>query len=37
MTNSPGADDAPQGISLEEIDPSLKDPEAMKWFGEHLT
>jgi hypothetical protein len=37
MTDSPGADDAPDGTPLEEIDPSLKDPEALKWIGEHLT
>lgn len=26
----------PESAALEEIDPSFRDPEAMKWFGEHV-
>lgn len=26
----------PESVALEEIDPSFKDPEALKWFGEHV-
>lgn len=37
MTNGPGADEAPQFPSLGEVEPSLRDAEAQKWIGEHLT
>ena len=36
MNSGPGADDAPETTRLEDIEPSLADPEAQKWFGEHF-
>jgi hypothetical protein len=37
MTEEPGAKDAPPTLPDEELDPRLRDPRVLAWFGEHLT
>jgi hypothetical protein len=37
MTGESGAKDAPRALTDEELDPRLRDPRVMAWFGEHLT
>ena len=37
MTEEPGAKDALSTLPYEELDPRLRDPRVLAWFGEHLT